>query len=320
MKQIPVSRLLEKEADLALTVLARGESLHRLVGSPRIQKPGLALAGFTEHTHAERVQILGQMELAYLNSLEEDQKRNGIRMLLEQKPCAVIITRNLPVHPEFVKMSEENQVPLFSTPLMSSVLISRITKFLEMELAPSASIHGVLVDVWGVGILLLGKSGIGKSEMALDLVLRGHRLVTDDVVQVHKILPDRLYGSGAELLKHHLEIRGLGILNIKDLFGVASVRDRKRIELVIEMVEWDPKEPYDRLGTEERRYAILDVAVPLLRIPVRMGRNTCSVVEVAARNQLLKRQGTHSARMFQEILRNALQQKQPGSSREGSVE
>jgi HPr kinase/phosphorylase len=202
-------------------------------------------------------------------------------------------------------------VPLLSTPLMSSVFINRVTKFLEFRLAPSTTVHGVLIDVLGVGVLLLGKSGIGKSEAALDLVMRGHRLVADDIVDIRRRPPDIVFGSGSDIIKHHMEIRGLGIINIKDLFGIAAVRDTKKIELVVELVEWSPDEEYDRLGVEDLTYTILDVTIPQLRIPVRPGRNMTSIIEVAARNQLLKIQGHHSAREFQDRLNKAIAEAKP---------
>jgi HPr kinase/phosphorylase len=166
--------------------------------------------------------------------------------------------------------------------------------------------HGVLLDVFGVGILLLGKSGIGKSEIALDLIMRGHRLVADDIVDVKRTAPESVYGAGSEIIKHHTEIRGLGIINIKDLFGVAAVRDRKKIELVIELVEWDPHREYDRLGVEERFFSVVGVDLPLSTIPVRPGRNITTLIEVAARNHLLKLQGHHSAKEFAEQLNRAI--------------
>jgi HPr kinase/phosphorylase len=194
---------------------------------------------------------------------------------------------------------------------MSSVFIDKITKYLEDQLSPTTSIHGVLMDVLGVGILLVGKSGIGKSEAALDLVMRGHRLVADDIVDIRRRPPDIVFGSGSDIIKHHMEIRGLGIINIKDLFGIAAVRDTKKIELVVELVEWSPDEEYDRLGVEDLTYGILDVEIPQLRIPVRPGRNMTSIIEVAARNQLLKIQGHHSAREFQDRLNKAIAEAKP---------
>jgi HPr kinase/phosphorylase len=177
-------------------------------------------------------------------------------------------------------------------------------------MAPETSIHGVLVDILGIGILLLGPSGIGKSEIALDLVVRGHRLVADDIVHIRK-KAGFVFGSGSGIIRHHMEIRGLGIINIKDLFGVAAVRETKKLELVVELVEWNADEEYDRLGLDERRYSVLDVAVPVVRLPVRPGRSLSTIIEVAARNQLLKLQGHHSAREFQERLNRAIAEARP---------
>jgi HPr kinase/phosphorylase len=182
------------------------------------------------------------------------------------------------------------------------VFISLVTKFLEERLLPTTTVHGVLVDVLGVGVLLMGKSGVGKSECALDLILRGHRLVADDVVKVRLKLPAVLFGEGMDLLHHHMEIRGLGILNIKHLFGVSSIRERKKIDLVVELVEWEKDKEYDRLGIDDQSYELLGIKVPVTQIPVRPGRNITTIVEVAARNQLLKEMGYHSAREFQDLL------------------
>ena len=195
---------------------------------------------------------------------------------------------------------------MLRTSHLSSQFIEAVQTYLEDVLSPSTSMHGVLLDVFGVGILLLGKSGIGKSEIALDLIMRGHRLVADDIVDVKRPYPDAVFGMGSEIIKHHMEIRGLGIINIKDLFGVAAIRERKKIEIVLELVDWDPTVEYDRLGVEDRKYRVLDVEIPMLVVPVRPGRNMTTIIEVAARNHLLKLQGHHSAREFQERLNRAI--------------
>ena len=314
MAGVSVHSLLEAEAGLALSVVAGRTMLQRKIGGVRIQKPGLALTGFTQHVHAERLQVLGMTEISYLRSLDEPGRRRAAQCLASLRPCVVVVTRGLEIPPELAAAMDEHDVPLLSTPLMSSVFINRVTKVLEMRLAPSTMVHGVLIDVLGIGILLLGKSGIGKSEAALDLVLRGHRLVADDVVEIKKRMPDLLIGASKELLKHHMEIRGLGILNVKDLFGISAVRDTKKVELVIELADWNEAEEYDRLGVEERRYAILDVALPMLRVPIRPGRNIASLIEVAARNQLLKHQGKHSAREFQDRLNRAHSEQAAGQA------
>jgi HPr kinase/phosphorylase len=198
--------------------------------------------------------------------------------------------------------------------LVTAEFIARATGWLSDRMAAQASIHGVLLDVLGIGILLLGKSGIGKSETALDLVVRGHRLVADDIVHI-RAKPSGsgaiVYGSGSGIIRHHMEIRGLGIINVKDLFGAASIRETKKIELVIELVDWDADDEYERLGLDEQTYEILGTQIPWLRVPVRPGRNIATVVEVAARNQLLKAMGHHSAREFQEKLNRAIAEARP---------
>ncbi len=202
--------------------------------------------------------------------------------------------------------ADEAGIPVFRSSHLSSTFIENVQGFLEDQLTASTSMHGVLLDVLGVGILLLGKSGIGKSEIALDLVMRGHRLVADDIVEVKRRTQDAVVGAGSEIIKHHMEIRGLGIINIKDLFGVAAIRERKKIEIVLELCEWDPDVEYDRLGVDDRKFRILDVEIPMLVVPVRPGRNMTTIIEVAARNHLLKLQGHHSAREFQERLNRAI--------------
>jgi len=229
-----------------------------------------------------------------------------IRAFFAQDVACLVVTKGLEVPPELVAAADEAGVPLLRTPHLSSIFIEGVQSWLEDVLTAQTSMHGVLLDVFGVGILLLGKSGIGKSEIALDLVMRGHRLVADDIVDVKRRTPDAIFGAGSDIIKHHMEIRGLGIINIKDLFGVAAIRERKKIEIVLELVEWDPSVEYDRLGVEERKFRILDVEIPMLVVPVRPGRNMTTIVEVAARNHLLKLQGHHSAREFQDRLNRAI--------------
>ena len=301
----------DTEAGLSLQLVAGKGGLHRRVSGARIQKPALALTGYTAHIHPERVQVLGLTEISYVESLPPDRRRHGLEALCGIEPSTIVVTRGLPVPEELIAAADTHEVPVFSTPLISSVFINRVTKWLEQRLSPTTSVHGVLIDALGVGILLLGKSGIGKSEAALELVLRGHRLVADDIVEIHKRPPDMIYGSGSEIIKHHMEIRGLGIINIKDLFGISAVRDQKKVELVVELVDWNDEEEYDRLGVEEQTHVILDVPLPMLRVPIRPGRHIGSIIEVAARNLLLKFQGKHSAREFQERLDRALLSQRP---------
>lgn len=312
MTALKVEQLLtDPSFELGLVIVAGRAGIARRITVPRIQKPGLALTGFTEQLHPERVQVLGKAEIGYLAAQTEATRRTGLDNLIALNPACLVITRGLAAPPHLVTICEERGVALLTTPLSSSLFVERITKYLEQELAAATSVHGVLMDVLGVGILLLGKSGIGKSEAALDLVMRGHRLVADDIVDVKLRPPDTIFGSGSEIIKHHMEIRGLGIINIKDLFGVAAVRDTKKIELVMELVEWTDGEEYERLGVDDDRYSLLGIDVPHVRVPVRPGRSISSIIEVAARNQLLKFQGHFSARDFQDRLNRAIAEARP---------
>jgi HPr kinase/phosphorylase len=307
MDAIRVGALLDdKNFDLRLSLVAGKQGLSRRIASTRIQKPGLVLAGFTEHLHGERVQIFGNTEMSFLATLPVERVREAMRRFFEEDVACLIVTKGLKPTPEMIAAADEAAVPLLRTNHVSSAFIEQIQGYLEDVLTAQTSMHGVLLDVFGVGILLLGKSGIGKSEIALDLVMRGHRLVADDIVDVKRRMQKAVYGAGSEIIKHHMEIRGLGIINIKDLFGVASIRERKKIEIVMELVEWDPNVEYDRLGVEDRKYRILDVEIAMLVVPVRPGRNMTTIIEVAARNHLLKQQGHHSALEFQERLNRAI--------------
>lgn len=309
MDSIKVSSLLaDKEFDLRLELLAGEAGVDRRLVSSRIQKPGLALAGFTEHIHKDRLQVFGNTELAYLATLAPPDQQRRMHALFQLPVSCLVVTKNLPVDEMMRREATEAKVPLMRSSHLSSTFIDNVERFLQEALTASTSVHGVLIDVLGVGLLILGKSGIGKSELALDLVARGHRLVADDIVDLKRKAGGPLYGSGSEIIKHHMEIRGIGIINIKDLFGVSAVRDRKKVEMVVELVEWDDKYEYDRLGVDEMKYSALDTEVPLLVVPVRPGRNLTTIVEVAARNHLLKLQGHHSAKEFQDKLSKQIAQ------------
>lgn len=303
----------DTEYDLALILLAGRGGLANTITTPRIQKPGLALTGYTEHLHAERVQILGNTEISYLRQLPAETAVAHIDTLCSFPIACFVVTMDLEP-PDYLRLaSEKAGIPLLRTSHLSSTFISLVTKYLEERLLPVTHLHGVLMDVYGVGVLLLGKSGIGKSECALDLVIRGHRLVADDVVRIRKKMPSALVGSAAEPLQFRMEIRGLGIINIKDLFGISAIREKKIVNLVIELVEWESSEEYDRLGIDEQGYTIIDVELPYLKIPVRYGRNLTSILEVAARNFLLKGMGYNSSREFQENLLARMEARPVGS-------
>jgi HPr kinase/phosphorylase len=307
MFSVPVINLVkDTKHNLKLEILAGEKGLGKKISIPRIQKPGLALTGDTSNLHPARIEVLGKSEMRYLKTLSEAKLKEIIAKLSEVDIACFVVTHNAEPPKGLISMCEKKRIPLFRSKLLTSTFINRVTKFLEEALSASTCIHGVLLDVFGVGILIVGKSGIGKSECALDLILRGHRLVADDIVNIKKQPPSALFGTGSEIIKHHMEIRGLGIINIRDLFGISTVRDKKLIEMVIELTEWDPNTEYDRLGIDEIQYNLLDVNLPLIQIPVRPGRNLSAIIEVAARNYLLKLGGHHSAREFQEKLNKEL--------------
>ncbi|WP_437670870.1 HPr(Ser) kinase/phosphatase [Sorangium sp. So ce131] len=304
------SLIADEGLGIELTLLAGAAGLDRPIMNTRIQKSGLALVGHFHGIVPTRVQILGQTELSFLHKLSRDDRLRSLRGFFELGLCCVILTQGdqpfetnssgigfFPV-PELAQCAEETGTPLLVSAVRSSVTITALHALLDDRLAPRLRLHGVLVDVFGVGLLLMGSSAIGKSECALDLVMRGHRLVADDAVECDYRPPGMIFGAPAELLRYHLEVRGLGILNVKDLFGVTSIRERKRIDVVVKLVEWSKDTEYDRLGLDERYHTILGVKIRELVIPVRPGRDMASILEVAARNELLKNAGFHAAREF----------------------
>jgi HPr kinase/phosphorylase len=309
VKKIPVSELLSDEiSDLKLRLIYGKEFLkNRFISNFRIQKPGLALAGFTEHIHPERVQILGNTEISYVNTLSTDQKLIAFDNFCRKGVCAIIVTKNLKIPKELVYSVKKYEIPLFRTEVVSSQVIQEIMYFLEDKLAPETVIHGVLVDVYGVGVVILGRSGIGKSECALELVKRGHRLVADDAIHI-KRRQDILIGTSNDLLTYNIELRGLGILNIKDMFGVSAIRIRKRIEIVVSFVDWNSEESYDRTGLDSNFYEIMGVKLPHLILPVSPGRNMAVIIEAAARNHLLKLMGYDAAQEFQNKLMRKMEE------------
>lgn len=286
-------------AQLELRVLA-GESgaRERKLTTPRIQKLGLALAGFAHYIHAGRLQIVGQSEIWFLNQLVPDKRREAISNLALEKISCVLVTKNLDPPPELIEAAERATLPLISTPLVSSIAITVVTDYLQERLAPQTVRHGVLMDVYGLGVLIEGASGIGKSECALDLVARGHRLVSDDVVEVRRIGHERIVGAAPELLREHLEIRGLGIINIRDLFGVSAISTAKNIDLSIKLQRWDEASEVDRLGIDAQAIEILGVNIPQVLIPVSPGRNLSTLVETAVRVQMLRARGYDAAQTF----------------------
>jgi HPr kinase/phosphorylase len=281
---------------LRFEILAGRAGLDRRITSPYIQKTGLALAGFHEYLKPGRVLIFGESEIRYLESLEASARVNSLRLALTLDFPCVLITGGFTPPAEVVMEAERAALPLLKTPVATPTAIAKLTSILEDSLAEHTVIHAVLMDILGLGVLITGESGIGKSECALDLIVRGHRLVADDTVDIRRRAESILIGTCPELTRHHMELRGLGLINVMDLFGIASTRSSKRVELVVQLERWDPTREYERLGLDEEFFEILALRVPLIRMPVAPGRSVAILVEVAARNQLLRSRGHHAAR------------------------
>jgi len=281
---------------LTIDLLAGARGLERHITSPYIQKTGLALAGFHEYLQAGRILLFGDSEVRFLESLDSATRRRALaNSFAAHLPC-LLVTGGAELPPEVEIEGELADVPILRTPVPTATAIGKLTAILEDRLAVREVIHGVLLDILGLGVLIVGESGIGKSECALDLVVRGHRLVADDTVEVRRRAESIVIGACPELTRHHMEVRGLGLINLRDLFGVASTRTSKRVELVVQLDRWDPDREYDRLGLDDASYELIGLKVPLLRMPVGPGRNLAILVEVAARNQLLRMRGINAAR------------------------
>jgi len=294
-KKVKVSELVHQ---FQLEIVSGEDGLRRSITVDDLYRPGLEMAGYFHYFPEERVQILGKTELAFMETLSSEERlERTMRLCSNETPC-LIITRGLDVPQEMIQVSNDKQVPVLRSNMATTIISSRITNFLERKLAPSATIHGVLVDVYGVGMLITGGSGIGKSETALELVKRSHRLVADDAVEIRQTSDGQLHGSAPELIRHLLEIRGLGIINVMTLFGAGAVRTLKRISVVVKLEIWQPDKQYDRLGLDEETTRIIDTDVPFVTVPVRPGRNLAVIIEVAAMNFRLKRMGYNAALQF----------------------
>src|SRR5215212_9558851 len=290
---------------LAFIAGAGGAGSRRL-DTPRIQKLGLALAGFPHYVHEGRVQIVGASELQFLGQLSADERRAAVARLELEKISCILVTKGLMPPAELVEAAERAVLPLIQTPLVSSVAITAVTEYLEEALAPRETRHGVLLDLYGLGVLIEGRSGVGKSECALDLIMRGHQLVADDLVEIRRRRPGLLMGGAPDLLREHMEIRGLGILNIRELFGVSAVSGPKQVGLGIRLERWDEAKEIDRLGLDARTFDVLEVAVPYFVLPVSPGRNLATLVETAVRVHLLRLRGYSAAELFVERHTSAL--------------
>jgi HPr kinase/phosphorylase len=296
---------LKEHNSLNLRCIGGRRGLGRVITVPNLNRPGLAVMGFYDSFAYERIQIFGRGEVAAVRKLAEEKKFDSIIQLFTYKVPCCIFTHGLTPGPEFFKEAEKAECPLLQTDLETSEFVIRLTRILSNIFAPQKSIHGVLAEVYGQGVLIMGDSGVGKSETALELIERGHRLVADDVVEMHCVNGNVLMGEGAnKIIGHHMEIRGLGIINITHLYGVRAIRDRKQIQLVVVLEEWDSAKNYDRLGNEEQYMEFLGVNIPKLEIPVKPGRNIPIIIEVAAMNERLKKMGYNSSKEFnQNILK-----------------
>ena len=299
---------------LPLELISGAGGLDRRITSPHIQKTGLALAGFDAYLSAGRILILGESEIRYLESLVSSSRVDALRRTFAHDIPAVMITAGLAAPPELLLESDRAGVPLLTTAVPTPIAIAKLSAILEDSLAERTIVHAVLMDILGLGVLIAGESGIGKSECALDLVVRGHRLVADDTVEVRRRAESVLIGTCPDLTRHHMEVRGLGLINIQDLFGVAATRSSKRVELVVQLERWEPGREYERLGLDDAHYEILGLQVPLLRMPVAPGRNLSILVEVAARNQILRTRGHHAARKLAARLERQLLEPDAGDA------
>ena len=283
-------------SEFSLEVLNMPETDEEImISSAEVNRPGLQMAGYFEFFDADRIQIIGKSEESFLRRFTEEKAEQRLRELFSKKPVAVVICRNLEVSGVYHKIAEEFDVPLFRTPVSTSEFEAALIAFLNVHLAPRITQHGVLVEVFGEGILLLGESGVGKSETAMELVKRGHRLIADDAVEIKKVSSRSLVGSAPENIRHFIELRGIGIINASRLFGAGAVKLTEKIDLVIKLEPWDVNKVYDRMGLENQTHEILDLKIPSLTIPVKPGRNLAVIIEVAAMNNRQKKLGYNAA-------------------------
>lgn len=308
MSGITVEKLTEtRQQDLDLTVLTSNEAgLKKVISNPELHRPGLALTGFFERFANKRVQILGETELTYIERLSGDSLSEISRLLFDYDVPLVIVTKGIAPPTKFLDAANQSGTCVFASRLSTAELTTKLSAYLDHVFAPSIMVHGSLMDVYGVGLLYTGKSGIGKSEIALDLVERGHRLVADDVVKITRAAPDVLIGTASELLGHHMEIRGVGIIDIEELFGIRSIRLQKRIEVEVNLTLWSETEEYERLGMEDKKTSVLGVELPMVRVPISPGKNITVISEVIAMSHMQKVYGENAALEFTKKLSQTL--------------
>ena len=305
---LTVERLIRiKKEPLLLELLTDERGLARVISGPDISSPGLVLTGFTERFPSERIQVLGETEVAYLNSLDANRRYEALEIFLSFNLPAVFVTKGQAPPDSLVQLASERGTPVIRSQLKTAEFYSRIKPFLEEYFAPSTTMHGSLADVYGVGLLFMGKSGIGKSEAVLDLIERGHRLVADDLVIVSRRGREILIGRGHDLQRHHMEIRGVGIIDVASLFGIRAIRLQKRLEVIVQLEVWDENAHYDRTGLEVQTVDVLGVKVPRVIVPLNPGKNITVIAEVVAMNHLLKYAGVDSAALFDQRLRRHME-------------
>ena len=273
-----------------------------------VSRPGLQIAGYMDHFEPMRLQVIGNVEASYLQKLTEQERAVTYDRLLSYKFPAILIARNIPVDPLCIQMAKKHNVTVLRTTEATSTIISSIIAYLRAKLAPRITRHGVLMEVYGEGVLLIGESGIGKSEAAVELLKRGHRLIADDAVEIRKIAENSLVGSAPDLIRNYIELRGIGIINVAKLFGVGAVKAENEINLVVNIVSWDPQQAYDRLGLEEQHIELLGAHIPMVTIPIKPGRNLAVILEVAAMNNRQKKMGYNAALEFTEQIDRHFQQ------------
>ena len=290
----PIKKMVEEFKLETIYMPEGGENA--LISNNDTNRPGLQFAGFYEYFDNTRIQVMGKMETAYLAGLDSELRKKRISDLLSYHFPALVITRNEDVFPEMLEMAPDFQIPIFRTEENTSVFIAKLMAFLNLQLAPRITRHGVLIEIYGEGVLILGESGVGKSETAIELVKRGHRLIADDAVEILKASNITLVGSSPDNIRHFLELRGIGIINARQLFGIGAVKTSEKIDMVVEMELWNPEKTYDRMGVDTHYMTILGVKVPLLNIPVKPGRNLAVILEVAAMNNRQKKMGYNAAK------------------------
>ncbi len=306
---MPVVRTKDLLDNFNLTLVAGADGIHREILSNDISRPAFEMTGFFEYYPKERIQIIGKAEMNYFLRLSPEEQYDRARRLCTDVTPGIVVSNWLDIPEPLIEAANEAGVPILKSPRTTNRVVVRITNFLGSKYAPTTAVHGVLVDIYGVGVLIMGKSGVGKSETALELVKRGHRLVADDSVEIRQEDYDTLIGNAPPLIEHLLEIRGLGILNVMTLFGAGAVIRNKRISYAIQLELWDENKQYERLGIEEDTMTILDVTIPKATIPVRPGRNLAVIIEVAAMNFRLKRMGVNAAEDFSEQLTTMIESK-----------